>query len=185
MDPEDDVEVVSAYRTPFVLGKPIKNPADFYGRREVLRELFDAVLNGQLVSVVGEHRCGNTSVIYQMLHPDQRRRYLTPEQDRTLLFALITGQLAAEGPDAFFRRIGRSHGRDRPATWRRGRARRGRVDHDPDRSVRQLRTHRASLARLEQAVLHPPGADVGVRSAIPHEPGRMTSSSDPQRKETA
>jgi hypothetical protein len=107
IDPDDDAPSVE-YRTPFVLGKPIKNPADFYGRGQVLRELFDAVLNAQLVSVVGEHRCGNTSMIYQMIHPDVRGRYLTPEQDGGLVYALIHAQLAADSVDALFRRIGRT-----------------------------------------------------------------------------
>ena len=40
------------------------------------------------------------------------------------------------------------------------------------------------VARLQQAVLHPPGADSGVRSPVPHESAHMTSSSDTQRKET-
>jgi hypothetical protein len=97
-----------AHRTPFVLGTPIKNPADFFGRTRVLRELYDAVLNRQLTTVVGEHRCGNTSVIYQVLHEEQRARYLTPEQDRGLLFAFVSAQLAAEGPRALLRRIGLS-----------------------------------------------------------------------------
>jgi hypothetical protein len=95
-------------RTPFVLGKPIKNPADFYGRERILRELFDAVLNAHLVALAGEHRCGNTSVIYQMLHPDVRREYLSPSEDEGLLFVFLSAQLAADGPSAFFRRIARS-----------------------------------------------------------------------------
>lgn len=103
-------------RTPFVLGKPIKNPADFYGRKRDLRELFRAVLNAELVAVVGEHRCGNTSIIYQMLHPDVRARYLEPSEDNGLLFVEVSSQLAAEGPEAFFRRIARALRRADPDT---------------------------------------------------------------------
>lgn len=95
----------AAHRTPFVLGTPIKNPADFFGRKLVLRELYDAILNHELVSVVGEHRCGNTSVIYQLLHEEQRPRYLTEQQDERLLFAFVSAQLASEGPSAFLRRV--------------------------------------------------------------------------------
>lgn len=96
------------HRTPFVLGTPIRNPADFYGREAVLRELFQAVLDGQLVSVVGEHRCGNTSVLYQLLHEDQHRRYLAPAEAASLVFAFLSAQLAAEGPEALLRRIARA-----------------------------------------------------------------------------
>lgn len=95
-------------RTPFILGKPIKNPADFYGRRRILRELYQAVLNAELVALVGEHRCGNTSIIYQLLHEQQRAAHLSPEQDAGLVFALVSSQLATEGPDALLRRIARA-----------------------------------------------------------------------------
>lgn len=95
----------TTYRTPFVLGKPIKNPADFYGRQAVLRQLYDAALNKETVAVVGEPRCGNTSILYQLLHEEQRARYLKPEQDRGLLFAFVSGQLGAEGADSLLRRI--------------------------------------------------------------------------------
>ncbi len=95
-------------QTPFVLGKPIKNPDDFYGRASVLRELYQAILNGQLVAVVGEHRCGNTSIIYQLLHPEVRARYLSPPEDAAIVFAFVSSQLAAESPSALLRRISRS-----------------------------------------------------------------------------
>ena len=95
-------------QTPFVLGKPIKNPADFYGRQTVLRELYQAVLNGQLVAVVGEHRCGNTSIIYQLLHPDVREHHLAPAEDAGLVFAFVSSQLAAQSPHALLRRISRA-----------------------------------------------------------------------------
>lgn len=94
-------------RTPFVLGKPIKNPSDFYGREEPMRRLFDAVISGQLVSVVGEHRCGNTSMLYQLAHPEVRERYLGPEGDAGLVFAFVSAQLASDGPNALMRRIAR------------------------------------------------------------------------------
>lgn len=95
-------------QTPFVLGKPIKNPADFYGREGVLRELYQAILNGQLVAVVGEHRCGNTSIIYQLMHPEVRERHLAPAEDAALVFAFVSSQLAADSPEALLRRMSRS-----------------------------------------------------------------------------
>ncbi len=98
----------TAFRTPFVLGKPIKNPADFYGRQDVLRQLFGLAKGGQLVSLVGEHRCGNTSVIYQMLVPEVQQQYLTPEEAEGMVFAFVSAQLASEGPEALFRRIQRA-----------------------------------------------------------------------------
>ena len=98
----------TAFRTPFVLGKPIKNPADFYGRRDVLRELFELAKGSQLVSLVGEHRCGNTSVIYQMMASEVQEDFLTPAERDSMVFAFISSQLASEGPEAFFRRVQRA-----------------------------------------------------------------------------
>ena len=98
----------SAYRTPFVLGKPIKNPIDFYGRKPTLRECFEAARAGQRLSIVGEHRCGNTSIIYQMVHPEVRAEYLAPAEDESLRLAFVSSQLAAESPEALLRRIARA-----------------------------------------------------------------------------
>jgi DNA-binding winged helix-turn-helix (wHTH) protein len=93
---------------PFVLGKPIKDPADFYGREHELRQLFESVVNMQPVALVGEHRCGNTSILYQMLEPSVRARHLKDAQAAHLLFVFANAQLSADGPDAFNRRIART-----------------------------------------------------------------------------
>jgi DNA-binding winged helix-turn-helix (wHTH) protein len=95
-------------RNPFVLGKPIKDAGDFYGREHELRELFESVLHMQPVAMVGEHRCGNTSNLYQMLNPEVRGRFLPPGSDDQMLFVFVNAQLAAEGPEAFHRRIARA-----------------------------------------------------------------------------
>ncbi len=92
----------------FVLGKPIKEPKDFYGRASELNELFESVVNMQPVALVGEHRCGNTSLLYQMRHPDVQAKYLSEEEQQAMLFAFVNAQLAAESQDALFRRIARA-----------------------------------------------------------------------------
>jgi DNA-binding winged helix-turn-helix (wHTH) protein len=95
-------------RNPFVLGKPIKDPVDFYGREHELREIFESVANMQPVALVGEHRCGNTSLLYQVQHEAVRARYLDPDEVEALLIVFVTAQLAAEGPEAFYRRLARA-----------------------------------------------------------------------------
>jgi DNA-binding winged helix-turn-helix (wHTH) protein len=95
-------------RNPFVLGKPIRDPDDFYGRSVELRELFEAVANQQPVALVGEHRCGNTSMLYQMLNEDVQARYLPAGTAEGLLFVYANAQLATEGPDALYRRLARA-----------------------------------------------------------------------------
>lgn len=95
-------------RNPFVLGKPIKDPADFYGRRSELRELYDSIVRLQPVALIGEHRCGNTSILYQLMHEAVQRQYLGPAEREQLLFIFVNAQLSADGPDSFYRRIGRA-----------------------------------------------------------------------------
>ncbi len=96
-----------AYRTPFILGQPIKDPVDFYGRTSVLHECYQTSLNGQWVAVVGEHRCGNTSVLYQLLHEDQRGKHLSLDEDDRLVFAFVSSQLGSKNPSDFLRRVAR------------------------------------------------------------------------------
>lgn len=99
---------MSDRRNPFVLGKPIKEPSDFYGRERELRELFESVANMQPVALVGEHRCGNTSLLYQVLHEDVQAEQLDEEERERLLFAFVNAQLAGESPESFYRRIARA-----------------------------------------------------------------------------
>ena len=99
---------MSSRRNPFVLGKPIKEASDFFGREQELRELFESVVHRQPIALLGEHRCGNTSILYQMLNPEVRSAYLSPAQESELFFAFVNAQLAAEGPDAFHRRLAKA-----------------------------------------------------------------------------
>lgn len=97
----------AAYRTPFVLGQPIKDPVDFYGRTKILQECYQTSLNGQWLAVVGEHRCGNTSVLYQLMHEEQRGKYLSLDEDDRLVFAFVSAQLGNKNPSDFLRRVAR------------------------------------------------------------------------------
>jgi len=54
---------------PFQVGKPITDPADFVGRREVLQKLSDAMLGLQNISLHGERRTGKTSLLCYLAHP--------------------------------------------------------------------------------------------------------------------
>lgn len=105
---------MSARHSPFVLGKPIKEPADFCGRGQELRELAESIVNMQPVALVGEHRCGNTSLLYQLMHPEVQARHFPPGAAEGLLFTFFNCQLAAEAPESFFRRLARTLKRAHP-----------------------------------------------------------------------
>jgi DNA-binding winged helix-turn-helix (wHTH) protein len=98
---------MSPTRNPYILGKPIRDPADFYGRNAEMRELFESVANQQPVALIGEHRSGNTSILYQMQNEEVQARYL-PGGTEGLLIVYANAQLATEGPEALFRRLARA-----------------------------------------------------------------------------
>jgi hypothetical protein len=54
---------------PFQVGRPISNPANFAGRREILREIRYAMLNLQNVSLHSGQLTGKTSLLLYLAHP--------------------------------------------------------------------------------------------------------------------
>jgi len=64
---------------PFQVGKPITDPADFAGRREILQEISTAMLNMQNVSLHGERRTGKTSLLCYLAHPTSSSAIGLPE----------------------------------------------------------------------------------------------------------
>ncbi len=100
--------VESSTPSPFVLGKPIKEPEDFHGREHARRELFESIMNMQPVALVGEHRCGNTSLLYQMMHEDVQAEFIEAGARDGLLFAFLNAQLAGDSPESLFRRLART-----------------------------------------------------------------------------
>jgi hypothetical protein len=54
-------------RNPYIVGPPITNPRDFYGREEDLSFILREVEEGS-VALIGEMRMGKTSLLYQLEH---------------------------------------------------------------------------------------------------------------------
>lgn len=50
---------------PYVAGRPINNPKQFYGRDEVIQSVLDSVHNNHYI-IFGERRIGKTSVLHQI-----------------------------------------------------------------------------------------------------------------------
>jgi DNA-binding winged helix-turn-helix (wHTH) protein len=109
-------EALASRRTlenPYVLGRPIKEPRDFYGRRRELREVFQAISTGQPVALVGEHRCGNTSLLHQISHPDPWSALADVPMDEHLV-VFFNAQLAGPQPSGFLARLARTLRRKAP-----------------------------------------------------------------------
>lgn len=57
-------------KNPFIFGKPILDPACFFGRKQEVKQAFDYLHSAQNISVVGERRIGKTSFLKYISHPD-------------------------------------------------------------------------------------------------------------------
>ena len=57
---------------PFTFGKPINDPARFYGRKQEIRQIVNRLLSSahESTSIVGERRIGKTSLLYYVSNPD-------------------------------------------------------------------------------------------------------------------
>jgi len=91
-------------RNPFIVGVPIRNPNDFFGRKRERRFCFDRLRGMQSVSIIGERRIGKSSLLHYIsckatdeLGPSYRGVYidLLSSRARTLvgLLAAIQRQL--------------------------------------------------------------------------------------------
>lgn len=86
--------------------RPVEDPADFYGRRGVVRRIFSRVgaERPQSVAVIGGVRSGKTSLLNYLAHATVRAERLDPE--RSYVFCSIASD--ADGPEGFFTAIRRS-----------------------------------------------------------------------------
>ncbi|MEK7676491.1 MAG: AAA family ATPase [Verrucomicrobiota bacterium] len=66
-------EEPGAFRNPFIVGGPIVNPSDFWGREREIKFAFTRLRGMQSVSVVGERRIGKTSLLHYLAHTVQER----------------------------------------------------------------------------------------------------------------
>lgn len=64
---------------PYIVGRPVRSPEDFYGRKEEVREIFSLIKKQQPVSLTGQRRIGRTSLLHHISHPDVIKEYLNPE----------------------------------------------------------------------------------------------------------
>jgi hypothetical protein len=65
-------------RTPYVVGPPVRQPADFFGRWSQAQQFFDTLAGKQIqcVSVLGLRRAGKTSFLQYVANPKMAAKYL-------------------------------------------------------------------------------------------------------------
>ncbi|MCP4425777.1 MAG: ATP-binding protein, partial [Chloroflexi bacterium] len=72
----------------YIVGHPIKKPADFYGRSEQTRRFFEIIggTQAQSVSVLGLRRAGKTSFLQYVAHKDVMARYLPDPENYAMVY---------------------------------------------------------------------------------------------------
>ncbi len=61
---------------PYIVGRPLFNPENFYGRKEEVKEIFADIKNLIPISLVGTRGIGLTSLLRFISHPSVVRKYL-------------------------------------------------------------------------------------------------------------
>ena len=73
---ERQIEAVERHFNPYISGEPVREPAMFFGRDDLLRRIFNA-LHQNSIMIHGERRLGKTTVLYQLA--EQLRQADDPE----------------------------------------------------------------------------------------------------------
>ncbi|WP_420628227.1 AAA family ATPase [Candidatus Leptofilum sp.] len=88
----------------YIVGHPIKHPADFYGRHEQTTRFFEIIggRQAQSVSVLGVRRAGKTSFLQYVAHPATMSHYLADADAYTMVYLDMT---SCKTPSDFYYRL--------------------------------------------------------------------------------
>ncbi|RMH01955.1 MAG: hypothetical protein D6706_00875 [Chloroflexi bacterium] len=72
----------------YIVGHPIKHPADFYGRFNQITRFFEIIGGGQTqsLSILGLRRAGKTSFLQHIAHPEIMARYLPYPEKYAMIY---------------------------------------------------------------------------------------------------
>lgn len=89
---------------PYIVGHPIKNPDDFYGRSQQVSRFFEIVAGTQTqsVSVLGLRRSGKTSFLQYVLHEEVLARHVPNPGDYAMIYLDMSSY---KTPADFYRRL--------------------------------------------------------------------------------
>ncbi|MDQ7823860.1 MAG: ATP-binding protein [Candidatus Eremiobacteraeota bacterium] len=91
------------WNNPYGNRKMIKDPSQFYGRKELLNRAFSRLggARPQCLSIIGERRIGKSSLLWNLQHPEVYSRYL-PEPGLTIFVFMDLQENTAQTVDEFF-----------------------------------------------------------------------------------
>jgi hypothetical protein len=90
-------------RNPFQYLRPVKNPDDFFGRKEEIRSMYRHILSSHSISVVGERKIGKTSLFLHLIHPKTLREYGISFENLLLLYIDISSCTLIEPSDLYLK----------------------------------------------------------------------------------
>jgi len=91
---------------PYRYGHPIRETEWFFGREEQLQTILDRLSKRESTSLIGERRSGKTSLLFQLLNRDVRRKYRSEADNLILVY--VTPELLIHDPSGFFYEVLRS-----------------------------------------------------------------------------
>lgn len=86
---------------PFQYLKPVRNPDDFYGRKEEIRSMYRHILSSHSISVVGERKIGKTSLFLHLIHPRTLKKYGISSDNLLMSYIDISSCTLTEPSDLF------------------------------------------------------------------------------------
>ncbi|MGC1121896.1 MAG: hypothetical protein WBA22_12470 [Candidatus Methanofastidiosia archaeon] len=88
---------------PFQYLKPVKNPDDFFGRKEEIKSIYRHILNLHSISVVGERKTGKTSLFLHLIHPQTLKKYEISSDNLLMSYIDISSCTLIEPSDLFLK----------------------------------------------------------------------------------
>lgn len=89
---------------PYIVGHPIKKPADFYGRHNQALRFFEIIggTQAQSVSILGLRRAGKTSFLQYVTHKEVMARYLPDPDNYVMVYIDLS---SCKTPSDFYHRL--------------------------------------------------------------------------------
>ncbi len=88
----------------YIVGHPIKHPADFYGRHEQVTRFYEIIggRQAQSVSILGVRRAGKTSFLQYIAHPSTMAQYLSDPDEYSMIYIDLS---SCKSPADFYYRL--------------------------------------------------------------------------------
>ena len=88
----------------YIVGHPIKNPADYYGRYNQIVRFYEIIggTQGQSLSILGVRRAGKTSFLQYVANKEVMSRYLNNPSDYTMIYIDVS---SCKTPSDFYQRL--------------------------------------------------------------------------------